>query len=79
LPADYLDTYQQRIRAVTADDVKRVAQKYFDPQDLDVIFVGNVAGFRDAIVKMLPGASVVEIPAEDVDLLSPTLMKAGSK
>jgi zinc protease len=79
LPADYLDTYQERIRAVTADDVKRMAQKYFDPQDLDVIFVGNVAGFRDAIVKMLPGASVVEIPAEDVDLLSPTLMKTAAK
>lgn len=80
LPADYLDTYQQRIRAITADDVKRVAQKYFDPQDLDVVFVGNVAGLRDAIAKLLSGASLTEIPAEDVDLLSPTLRhtQAGS-
>jgi zinc protease len=73
LPADYLDTYQERIRAVSAEDVKRMAQKYFDPQDLDVVFVGNVEGFRDALAKLLPGASVVEIPADDVDLLSPTL------
>jgi zinc protease len=75
LPNDYLETYQERIRAVTADDVKRVAQKYYDAQDLDVVFVGNVAGFRDAIEKMLPGASIVEIPAEEVDLLSPTLRR----
>jgi predicted Zn-dependent peptidase len=79
LPADYLDTYQERIRAMTAEDVKRVAQKYLDPDDLDVVFVGNVAGFRDAISKMLPGASVVEIPADDVDLLSPTLRRAESQ
>jgi zinc protease len=79
LPADYLDTYQERIRAMTAEDVKRVAQKYLDPDDLDVVFVGNVAGFRDAISKMLPGASIVEIPAEDVDLLSPTLRRAVSQ
>ena len=79
LPADYLDTYQARIRAMTADDVKRVAQKYLDPGDLDVVFVGNVAGFRDAISKMLPGASLVEIPAQDVDLLSPTLRRPESQ
>jgi zinc protease len=78
LPDDYLETYQERIRAVTADDVKRVAQKYYDAQDLDVVFVGNVAGFRDAIAKMLPGATIVEIPAEDVDLLSPTLRRRQS-
>jgi len=76
LPDDYLETYQQRIHAVTADDVKRMAQKHFDPEDLDVVFVGNVAGFRDAIAKMLPGASITEIPAQDVDLLSPDLRRA---
>jgi len=75
LPADYLETYQQRIRAVSADDVKRMAQKYFDPQDLDLVFVGNIGGLRDAIAKVVPGASIVEIRAQDVDLLSPTLRR----
>jgi zinc protease len=79
LPADYLETYQERIRAVTAADVKRVAQTYLDPADLDVVFVGNVAGLRDAISKMLPGASIVEIPAADVDLLSPNLRRPESR
>ena len=78
LPADYLETYQQRIRGVTAADVKRVAQTFFDPQDFDLVFVGNVAGLHDAIAKLLPGASVIEMRAEDVDLLSPTLRKPKS-
>lgn len=41
LPADYWDTYPQKIAAVTADDVQRVARKYLDLGKLQIVAVGD--------------------------------------
>ena len=40
-PAGFWESYRDGIRAVTADDVQRVAQKYLDPSKMTVLVVGK--------------------------------------
>ena len=41
LPADFYETYLQKLNAVTADDIQRVAQKYFSADNARIIVVGK--------------------------------------
>ena len=41
LPADFLTTYIQRVRAVTADDIMATAMQYLSPGDLREVIVGG--------------------------------------
>jgi len=49
LPADYWDTYPQKVAAITADDVQRVAQKYIDLEHLQIVAVGDASKARDVL------------------------------
>jgi zinc protease len=51
LPADYWDTYPQKVEAITVDDVQRVARKYIDLEHLQIIAVGDAAKTRDVLAK----------------------------
>ena len=41
LPADYYETYLQKLSAVSVDDVTRVAKKYITPANARIVVVGN--------------------------------------
>ena len=43
LPADYWDTYPQKVAAITAEDVHRAAQKYVDLKHLQIVAVGDAS------------------------------------
>ena len=51
LPADYWDTYPQRVAAITPDDIQRVAQKYIDLGHLQIVAVGDASKARDVLAK----------------------------
>jgi predicted Zn-dependent peptidase len=51
LPADYWDTFPQRVARVTAEEVRRAAQKYLSASGLQIIAVGDAAKLRDALAR----------------------------
>ena len=62
-----LQTYRERVNAVTVEDVQRVARSYLHPDKLTIVLVGDASSF----VKQLPGAGFDKfevIPASELDL-----------
>jgi len=53
-PADYWDTYPEKIAAVTAADVQRVAQKYVPLDDLVIVAVGDATKIRSVLAEFGP-------------------------
>jgi zinc protease len=50
-PADYWDTYPEKISAVTAADVQRVARKYIPIDDIVIVAVGDAAKIRGVLAE----------------------------
>lgn len=50
-PDNYWDVYPQKITTVTADEVQRVAQKYYSPSRLQIIAVGDASKIRETLAK----------------------------
>jgi zinc protease len=74
LPLEELQSYPERVRSVSPDDVQRVARSYLRPDRLAVVLVGNA----DAFVKDLKGIGFGEyerIPISQVDLLAADLKR----
>ena len=75
LPLEELQTYPDRVRSISPDDVQRVAKTYLRPDRLAIVLVGNA----DAFVKDLKGIGFGEyerIPISQVDLLAADLKRA---
>lgn len=72
-----LETYRERVNAITPDDIQRVARQYLHPDRLSIVLVGD--GSR--IMKDLAGVGfdrVERIPIGDLDLTAPELRRSGS-
>jgi zinc protease len=53
-PADYWDTYPEKIAAVTPADVQRLAQKYVPTDDLVIVAVGDATKIRSVLAEFGP-------------------------
>jgi zinc protease len=75
LPLPELETFPDRVRSVSPDDVQRVARSYLRPDRLAVVLVGNADGFA----KDLKGVGFGEferIPMDSIDLLAANLKRS---
>jgi zinc protease len=67
LPVDQLQTFRQRVNAVTVDDVQRVAQKYLRPDRLSIVLVGNASAFSSQLAR-IGFATFETVALPDLDL-----------
>lgn len=60
-PDDYLETYQQRIEVLTAEDVQRVAKRYLQPERLHVVLVGDGDILMDDLGDQVADIVIIEL------------------
>ena len=65
LPTNYFDTYRDRVKAVTTQDVLRVAQTHLDPNRLQVVVVGDATAIRPSVEALSLGPVTVYDPSDD--------------
>lgn len=61
LPANYWETYPEKVMAVTADEAQRVAQKYIPAENAQIVVVGDAPKLREVLAKF-GTVEVVENP-----------------
>jgi hypothetical protein len=68
LPLEQLQTFRDRVNAVTVDDIQRVARAYLKPDRLSIVLVGNAAAFAP----QLKGVGFAQFETVDLDNLDLT-------
>jgi zinc protease len=64
LPADYFETYRDRVLAVTADDVLAAARRFVRPQSAAIVIAGDAAALRPQLEALDLGEIHVVSPEE---------------
>ncbi len=70
LPTDYLQTYRDKINAVTLDDVERVAKKYISPDKLAIVVVGDAGEVLPQVKAYSKKIDVFDADGKSIDAAS---------
>ncbi len=70
LPTDYLQTYRDKINAVTLDEVERVAKKYISPDKLAIVIVGDAGEVLPQIKSYSKKIDVFDADGKSIDVAS---------
>ncbi|MBU1379038.1 MAG: insulinase family protein [Alphaproteobacteria bacterium] len=73
VPLDEVSRYTAKVEAVDTAQVQAFAKRIFDPAQASVVVAGDAKAFSAALKAKLPTLEV--IPADQLDLESPTLRK----
>jgi zinc protease len=77
LPVQELQSFRDRVNAITVDDIERVARYYLHPDRLSIVLVGNAAGFTPQLRKA--GIRSFEtIDVGDLDLMARDVRAGGA-
>jgi zinc protease len=74
LPADYLQTYRDRINAVTASDIQRVARQYVQPDKAALVIVGDAAAIIDQVKPYAQHIEVYDINGQRKEIPTPNIV-----
>jgi zinc protease len=78
LPVEQLQSFRERVNAVTTDEVQRVSRFYLRPERLSIVLVGNAQAFIPQL-RRLGFNSFEVIEMSNLDLTTPDLKKAAGK
>ena len=67
LDLEELQTYRERINAITPEDIQRVAKEYLHPERLSIVLVGDASVFAKDL-KGVGFDQIERIPLSDLDL-----------
>ena len=70
LPADYLQTYRDKVNAITLEDVERVAKKYIAPDKIAIVVVGDAEEILKQVKPYSPKIEVFDADGKPMDVSS---------
>lgn len=75
LPVEQLQSFRERVNAVRADDIERVARYYLKPDRLAIVLVGNAAAFTSQL-KGLGFTTFDIVEMDDLDVMAADFRRA---